>query len=214
VRAVDGVDLEIWAGEWLTITGPSGSGKSTLLSLISGLDAPSQGKVFINGSAVASPRAWTRIRSELMGLVFQSFNLVHTLTASENVQIPMFGNGMGRAGRVKRAASLLQRVGLAHAADRRPAELSGGEMQRVSIARALANRPRMILADEPTGNLDSANSRQILDLLRDLHQENTFTVVMVTHDPVVAQWGDHRICMKDGRLDKQVRCELEDPCTL
>jgi ABC-type lipoprotein export system ATPase subunit len=213
IRAVDRVDLEIHAGEWLTITGASGSGKSTLLSLISGLDSPSAGKVFLNGKTMDSAKAWARVRAQFMGLVFQSFNLVPTLTAMENVQLPMFGNGANRAERVRRARMLMDRVGLAKATERRPAELSGGELQRVAIARALANNPSMILADEPTGNLDTLNSQQILALLKELHQENTFTVVMVTHDPIVAQWGDHRICMKDGQVDKQVHCGLGEPCT-
>lgn len=213
VRAVDQVDLEIQPGEWLTVTGASGSGKSTLLSLISGIDSPSEGRVLLNGKIMKSAKAWAQVRARFMGLVFQSFNLVSTLTAIENVQIPMFGNGANRTERVRRAGELLERVGLAKANERRPAELSGGELQRVAIARALANNPRMLLADEPTGNLDTTNSRQILELLKELHQESSFTVVMVTHDPIVAQWGDHRICMKDGQLDKQVRCGLGEPCT-
>jgi putative ABC transport system ATP-binding protein len=213
VRAVDRVDLEILTGEWLTITGASGSGKSTLLSLISGLDTPSEGRVLLHGKTVKSAKAWARVRARFMGLVFQSFNLIPTLTAIENVQIPMFGNGANRTERVRRARGLLDRVGLAKANDRRPAELSGGELQRVAIARALANNPHMLLADEPTGNLDTANAQQILELLKELHLENTFTVVMVTHDPLVAQWGDHRICMKDGQVDRQVRCRLDEPCT-
>lgn len=213
VRAVDQVDLEIHDGEWLTITGASGSGKSTLLNLVSGLDSPTSGKVLLQGREVASRQAWARIRADFMGLVFQSFNLIPTLTASENVELPMFSGGLVRRERVKRARRLLERVGLAQAAGRLPAELSGGELQRVAIARALANRPRMILADEPTGNLDSVNSLQILELLKDLHQQETSTVVMVTHDPVINQWGDHRLRMKDGRVARQLRCALGEPCS-
>ncbi|MCF8035055.1 MAG: ABC transporter ATP-binding protein [Desulfarculaceae bacterium] len=214
VRAVDGVDLEIESGSWVTITGPSGSGKSTLLSLISGLDLPTSGEVRFRGRSMNSLREWTRVRQACIGLVFQAFHLVPTLTAAENVELPMFGNGFKQALRRQLAHQLLDRVGMSHVAQRSPGELSGGELQRVAIARALVNSPHLILADEPTGNLDSRNSEQIIGLLKELYFEQDCTVVMVTHDPVISRWGDHRVCMRDGKMSAQIHCSLDDPCTL
>ncbi|MCB2188264.1 MAG: ABC transporter ATP-binding protein [Deltaproteobacteria bacterium] len=214
VRAVDGVDLGVAAGEWLTITGASGSGKSTLLNLISGLDLPTAGQVLLEGRPLVSRRDWARVRAGFLGLIFQAFHLVPTLTAAENVELPLFGRGLGRRARQKRARGLLERVGLGPAAGRLPAELSGGELQRVGIARALANQPRLLLADEPTGNLDSTNSQQIMDLLRELHLETACTVIVVTHDPLWAAWGTQRVAMRDGRIIAWRRCPLHDPSLL
>lgn len=185
IKAVAGVDLSIQKGDWLTITGPSGSGKSTLLNLICGVDHPSSGRIYFNGRQIDTTRSWPRIRCHFIGFVFQSFNLLPTLNALENVQIPMFGNG-------------------------RPA----GERQRVAIARALANEPDLILADEPTGNLDSGNATQILKLLKDIHRREGATIVLVTHDPVLAEIGDHRVLLTDGRIAREIRCQFEDPCCL
>jgi putative ABC transport system ATP-binding protein len=200
IKAVDSVDLKIKPGEWVTVTGPSGSGKSTLLNLMCGVDQPNGGRIYFNDSEVNTNGSWTRIRRRFIGFVFQSFNLLPTLTALENVQIPMFGNGRNPKQRRKRARMLLERVGLAEAWQRRPGDLSGGERQRVAIARALANEPLLILADEPTGNLDSDNSLQILNLLKDIHHRESTTVVLVTHDPGMAKNGEQRVRLIDGRV--------------
>lgn len=214
VKAVDRVDLRIYKGTWVTITGPSGSGKSTLLNLICGIDRPTSGQVYFDGQRVSSNRSWTKIRCRFIGFVFQSFNLLPTLNALENVQIPMFGNGYNSTRRRQRAKMLLERVGLTHAWQRRPGDLSGGERQRVAIARALANKPQLILADEPTGNLDSENSRQILDLLKDIHHQESSTIVLVTHDTEIAKLGEHRVQLFDGRIVEKQESQTGSPCCL
>lgn len=208
------MDLRIDKGTWVTITGPSGSGKSTLLNLICGIDHPTGGQVYFDGQRLDSNRGWTKIRSRCIGFVFQSFNLLPTLSALENVQVPMFGNGCSPARRRQRAKMLLERVGLAHARQRRPGDLSGGERQRVAIARALANNPQLILADEPTGNLDSENSRQILDLLKDIHQRESSTIVLVTHDTEIAELGERRVHLFDGRIVEKQESQTGNPCCL
>ncbi len=201
VRAVDGVSLEVPRGEMLAIMGRSGSGKTTLLDLLGCLMRPTAGQLEVDGRSVAgaSDADLATIRRERIGFVFQEFNLIPTLTAVENVLLPL-RYGPRRSDGTERALSLLERVGLAERATHRPSELSGGEQQRVAIARALANEPAVILADEPTGELDSVTSDQILDSLRELNRERGLTLVVVTHDPGVAGRADRIVRMSDGRI--------------
>lgn len=200
VRALDGADLAIREGEWVSIVGPSGCGKSTLLHLVAALDRPTAGRVIVGGEPLEDLDDLNRYRARQIGLVFQLDNLLPTLTASENVQVPMMGQGLSRRERQTRATELLELVGLEQRANYRPARLSGGERQRVAIARALANTPRILLADEPTGRLDSASGRRIMELLRRLKDERGLTVVVVTHDPGVAQEADRIVQMLDGKV--------------
>lgn len=198
--ALDEVSLEITAGEWVAIVGPSGSGKSTLINLIAGIDSADEGEVEVagqrlNGLSENQLAAW---RGREVGIVFQFFQLMPTLTVLENVMLPMDLAGKGRR-RHERATELLARVGIAALASNLPSELSGGEQQRAAIARALANTPSLLLADEPTGNLDSATGARIVDLLDDVWQGGT-TIVMVTHDPGVAERATRTITMRDGRI--------------
>ncbi|HMM43416.1 MAG TPA: ABC transporter ATP-binding protein [Thermomicrobiales bacterium] len=198
--ALDDVSIEIGAGEWLAIVGPSGSGKSTLLNIIAGIDSADAGDVWVagrrlNGLGENQLAAW---RGREVGIVFQFFQLMPTLNVVENVMLPMDLAGLGH-GRHERAMALLDRVGIAHLALNLPSELSGGEQQRAAIARALANAPSILLADEPTGNLDSATGERIVDLLADVWQSGT-TIVMVTHDADVAARATRMINMLDGRI--------------
>jgi putative ABC transport system ATP-binding protein len=201
VRAVDGVSLEVPRGEMLAIMGRSGSGKTTLLDLLGCLLRPTSGELEIDGRSVAdaSDAELATIRRDRIGFVFQEFNLIPTLTAIENVLLPL-RYGPKRPDGHERASALLERVGLSQRATHRPSELSGGEQQRVAIARALVNEPAVILADEPTGELDSTTSDQILDTLRELNRERGVTLVVVTHDPGVAGRADRVIRMSDGRV--------------
>ncbi len=200
VRALDGADMEIATGEWVAIVGPSGCGKSTLLHLIAALDKPDAGTIVVNGEDLARERNLCRHRAREVGLVFQLDNLLPTLSASENVQVPMFEIGLSPRERRQRALQLLALVGLHGKEKNRPAELSGGERQRVAVARALANEPGILLMDEPTGRLDSASGRRVLDLIQELRLRGGLTVVLVTHDPDVASRADRIIRMLDGRL--------------
>jgi putative ABC transport system ATP-binding protein len=200
VRALDGVDLDIRAGECVAIVGPSGCGKSTLLHLIAALDRSDEGTIIVNGEDVAKEKNLSKHRAREVGLVFQLDNLLPTLSASENVQVPMFEIGLNARQRRERAHQLLELVGIAEKEKNRPTELSGGERQRVAIARALANQPVIMLADEPTGRLDSVSGRHILDLLDDLRRERGLTVMMVTHDMTVAARAGRIIRMLDGRI--------------
>ncbi len=200
VRALDGIDLEIQAGECVAIVGPSGCGKSTLLHLIATLDRADSGTIIVNGEDIADEKNLSRHRAREVGLVFQLDNLLPTLSAGENVQVPMFEVGLNAGQRRDRAHQLLELVGIADKAKNRPSELSGGERQRVAIARALANQPLIMLADEPTGRLDSVSGGKILDLLDDLRRERGLTVIMVTHDPTVAARAGRIIRMLDGRI--------------
>ena len=205
VRAVDGVDLDVAAGETVAIMGPSGCGKSTLLHLLGGLDRPSGGEVRLAGQRVdqMSERALARLRQDAVGFVFQAFHLMDELTAVENVELPALLAGPARAAR-RRATELIERVGLAERAGFLPAALSGGQRQRVAIARALAGEPLVVLADEPTGNLDSAATLEVLRLFESLHAAGQ-TLVIVTHDSRIAATADRMISMRDGIFIDETR---------
>jgi len=200
IHALRGVDLGIARGDFAAIIGPSGSGKSTLLHLLGALDQPTSGEIIFENRPLHLRRDLAAFRSRTIGFIFQSFHLLPTLTALENVQIPMFEMGWGSARRRRRAQELLERVGLADRLHQLTPQLSGGERQRVAIARSLANEPALLLADEPTGNLDSVNALATLDLLESLQQEKGVTLVVVTHDPQVAQRVRRRISLLDGRV--------------
>ena len=201
VHALRGVSLEVASGEYVAIAGPSGSGKSTLLQLIGGIDSPSSGTVEIQGTRLdtLSDRALTNLRLTRLGFVFQRFHLLPVLTAQENVELPMAEAGLSTRERRSRARELLAYVGLEHRANHRATQLSGGEMQRVAIARALANSPALLLADEPTGELDATTGGEILALFRRLNQDGT-TLVVVTHDEHLASEAGRVIHMLDGRI--------------
>jgi len=206
VRAVDGVDLDVAAGETLAVMGPSGCGKSTLLHLLGGLDRPSAGELWLDGRRVdqLTERALARLRRAAIGFVFQAFHLMDELTAAENVELPALLAGCSPRAARRRALGLLERTGLADRAAFLPSALSGGQRQRVAIARALANDPLVVLADEPTGNLDSAATLDVLRLFDSLHAAGQ-TLVIVTHDPRIAATADRLISMRDGALVDQTR---------
>jgi len=199
VRALDGVDLEVRRGEWLAVTGPSGSGKSTLLHVLGLLDRPTGGRYLLEGRDVSAldDAAASRLRGRSIGFVFQDFHLLPEETALRNVMLPLLYAGAARAR--ERAREALEAVGLSDRLDHRPAELSGGEQQRVAIARALVKEPLLVLADEPTGNLDTATGERVLDLLSVLHGRG-ITLVVVTHEPAVAERARRRIEVRDGRV--------------
>lgn len=203
INALNGVDLEVYQGEFVAIVGPSGCGKSTLLHLIAALDRPDRGTIEVQGHELRSDRHLDHYRSRDVGLVFQLDNLIPSLTASENVQVPMFEAPYSAKERKRRAEELLEQVGLAGKGRSRPPQLSGGERQRVAIARALANDPPLLLADEPTGRLDSGSGRRILDLLESLQKKRGLTIVLVTHEPAVARRADRIVEMLDGRVEQR-----------
>ena len=203
IRAVDGVSLTIEPGEFVALLGQSGSGKSTLLNLIAGLDRPTSGSVLVSGRDLAkmSSEELAYYRRNDVGMVFQSFHLIASMTITENVELPMRFAEVERAERAQRSREALERVGLGKRLDHRPSQLSGGEQQRVSLARALANRPRLLLADEPTGNLDSRTGEDILNLIRDLSLSLGMTVIMVTHERAIAErFAQRSIFLADGKL--------------
>jgi putative ABC transport system ATP-binding protein len=200
VQALRGVDLRIAEGEFVAIVGPSGSGKTTLLQMLGALDQPTAGTLSYRGQSLLNLADPATYRAREIGFVFQAFHLLPTFTASENVQIPMFGNERSPKARKSRALELLKAVGLEQRVNHFPAKLSGGERQRVAIARSLANSPSVLLADEPTGNLDTASAHNILDLLADLHRDRRMTLILITHDMNVAQRASRAIQMKDGRV--------------
>ncbi len=200
VRALDGVDLEVHASEFVAVAGPSGCGKSTLLHLIAALDRPDSGTIIVNGEDLAKERDLNRHRAREVGLVFQLDNLLPTLSAGENVQVPMFETGLSARERRQRARNLLALVDLTGKEKNLPPQLSGGERQRVAIARAMANDPGILLMDEPTGRLDSVTGRRVLDLVEDLRTRRGLTVILVTHDPAIAQRADRIVRMLDGRV--------------
>jgi putative ABC transport system ATP-binding protein len=206
VRALDGVSIEIAEGEMVAIMGPSGSGKSTLLHLLGALETPTSGEIELAGRRFdgLDDRQLTLLRRDGIGFVFQFFNLLGTLSAEENVLLPALIAGRQDDEMRERARGLLERVGLAARAEHLPSELSGGEQQRVSIARALLMRPALVLADEPTGNLDSHSSREILDLLGELNRDEGHTIVMVTHDPAAAATAGRVVFLRDGELAGEV----------
>lgn len=200
VKALRGLDLSIAVGEILAIMGPSGSGKSTLLQMLGALDRPTSGTLTFAGVSIADLPSLSAFRSREIGFIFQSFHLIPTLTAIENVQVPMLEGKAGRAERKRRAEQLLESVGLQDRMQHRPAQMSGGERQRVAVARSLANGPRLLLADEPTGNLDSDNAKRILDVLCEAHAKHQATMVIVTHDPSVALRVGRTVQMFDGQI--------------
>lgn len=202
VKALDNVSLKVNKNEFLAVTGPSGSGKSTLLHIIGCLDRPTKGKVFLEGKDVSSlnDAELARVRGSKIGFVFQFFNLYSTLTALQNVELPMMIVEKDKNERKKRALELLKIVGMEKRAEHLPSQLSGGERQRVAIARALANNPSIILADEPTGNLDSKTGKEIIMLLSKLREEEGKTVVVVTHEPTIARYAERIIYLSDGKI--------------
>ncbi len=204
VLALRGVELEIQAGQFVAIAGPSGSGKSTLLQLLGGLDRASSGEVYFEGSDLGrlGDVELARLRLETFGFVFQQFNLIPTLSAIENVEVALAPSKLPGAERRERAEQLLARVGLSARRTHLPSQLSGGEQQRVAIARALTHSPRVILADEPTGNLDSSTGADVLNLLRELSSEQGQTVVLITHDPAIAAEAPVLLRMQDGQLEQ------------
>jgi len=201
IEALRGVDLSIAAGEFVAISGPSGSGKSTLLQLIGGLDSPTSGQVFFQGSVLGTAIDLDTYRSKHVGFVFQGFYLMPTLRAIENVQVPMLAAGADAKDRAQRAEALLVEMGLEGRLRQYPNELSGGERQRVAIARALANNPAILLADEPTGNLDSVNSARILEMLTGLQEKRGMTLIVVTHENDIANAAPRHIRIRDGRVE-------------
>ena len=205
IVALRGMTLEVEPGEFVALVGPSGCGKSTLLHLIAALDQPDAGTIDVAGHDLGSGKALTHYRARHVGMVFQLHNLLPSLTASENVQLPMFELALGRRLRRRRAEHLLRLVGLEGRERNRPPQLSGGERQRVALARALANEPTVLLADEPTGSLDSEAGAHVLDLIERLRRERELTVVLVTHDAAVAARADRIVRMLDGRAESAAR---------
>ena len=203
LQILDGIDLEVQRGEFVAVLGPSGSGKSTLLALMAGLDRPSAGEIRLDGERIdhLSEDRLAILRRHTIGFVFQSFQLLENLTARENVMLPM--ELLGRPEASTRAAELLAAVGLSERGHHYPSQLSGGEQQRVALARAFAPRPALLLADEPTGNLDGATGRVVLDLLVAMRADEGATLVLVTHDPAVAALADRRIHLRDGRIERE-----------
>ncbi|MFH1401443.1 MAG: ABC transporter ATP-binding protein [Parcubacteria group bacterium] len=197
------ITLDIPKGGFVVILGPSGSGKSTMLNMVGCLDLPTRGRVFLDGKDIAkiSEDGLAQARGQKIGFIFQQFNLLHNLSALENVMIPMIFQGKSEAQREERARYLLSSVDLSDRADHKPSELSGGEQQRIAIARALANNPEIIVADEPTGNLDSFNGKKIMEILIDLHKNYKKTIIVVTHDPTIADYSTQVVHIKDGRLE-------------
>ena len=210
VKALRGVDLRIEAGDFVAITGSSGSGKTTLLQMLGGLDTPDSGEIRFRGQSLSEMGDLSSFRAQRVGFVFQSFHLLSTLSACENVQVPMVGSPLPEKGREQRAIQLLEQVGLAERIRHRPSELSGGERQRVAIARSLANEPDLLLADEPTGNLDRESTTMVMELLSRIHRDNGTTLVVVTHDPSTAAYARRRITMSDGMVKSDVQASTPD----
>jgi ABC-type lipoprotein export system ATPase subunit len=202
LQVVKGVNFSVKTGEFVSIVGKSGSGKTTLLSLLSGLERPSSGRVTLNGTEItdSSENELALFRREMVGFIFQSFHLIPTLSAWENVALPLFPVKMTTEKRRERAMELLRQMEMEHRSNHRPTTLSGGEKQRVAIARALINNPKVVFADEPTGNLDSATSEAIMDILKRLHADNGLSLVMVTHDLDLAESSDRVVRMQDGEV--------------
>jgi putative ABC transport system ATP-binding protein len=204
VKALRGVSIEVEKGEFVAIIGPSGSGKSTLMHIIGALDSPSAGNYFLDNEDVSylSEKKRAEIRNKKIGFVFQTFNLLARYSAVKNVELPLLYSGVSEEERKKRVGELLKKVGLSDRVSHNPSELSGGQKQRVAIARALANKPEIILADEPTGNLDTQTGNAILDILVQLNKKEKVTMIIVTHDPEIAQFADRVITLRDGEVVK------------
>jgi putative ABC transport system ATP-binding protein len=212
VKALDQIDIEIYQGELVMLLGPSGSGKTTLLHTLSGLDTPNQGEVFVDDVSIykLNDNQLSHLRSRSFGFIFQSFNLLPNLTALENVQIPLRITGQPQA--KEKALAMLKRVGLGDRAHHRPGQLSGGEQQRVTVARALVARPKIVFADEPTGNLDSVTSMEIMNLLQEMVLENNSACLMVTHNSELVPLANRVLNLKDGRLINKLKTEGEPSC--
>jgi ABC-type lipoprotein export system ATPase subunit len=212
VRALAGVDMQIARGEFVSVMGPSGSGKSTLLNMVGALDRPTGGQVFVGGEDLATVRNLDTFRARTVGFIFQLHNLIPTLTARENIEVPMMGQPVGRRKRRRRAEELLTLVGLADRMDHLPNQLSGGQRQRVAIARALANQPALVLADEPTGDLDSQSGAEVIGLMQRLNHELGTSFIVVTHDPAVARQTARILVMRDGKIvhEHQVGTPFEE----
>ena len=212
VRALDGVDAHVDRGAFVAVMGPSGSGKSTLLNMIGALDRPTEGRVLVGGEDLADVRNLDAFRSRTVGFIFQLHNLIPTLNARENVEVPMVSRSWGRHKRRERSEALLDMVGLADRMKHLPNQLSGGQRQRVAIARALANEPALVLADEPTGDLDTESGASVMELMHRLNEELGTTFIVVTHDPAVARQTDRILIMRDGRIvhEHQVGTPLEE----
>jgi ABC-type lipoprotein export system ATPase subunit len=200
VRALDNVTFRVYAGEFVAVMGPSGSGKSTLMNMLGALDKPTSGQIFVNGQDMGQLRNLDRFRARTVGFVFQLHNLIPTLTAIENVEVPMQGQGLNNRAMRQRAEELLDLVGLQGRGHHLPAQMSGGQRQKVAIARALANTPSLVLADEPTGNLDSASGDEVMNLFAELHSTHNTTLMIVTHDPTVARRTHRILMMHDGKI--------------
>ncbi len=207
VRALDGIDLQIRSGEFVAVMGPSGSGKSTLLHLLGALDFPTSGEIFIDGYNLAEVDDIDLFRNVMVGFVFQLHNLIPTLTSAENVEVPLYERGLSSGERRRRAVEMLELVGLADLADRLPNQLSGGQRQRVAIARGLVNEPALLLADEPTGNLDSQGAADILALFQSLNRQLGTTIVLVTHDPMMALGARRIVTLRDGRIGRDLQVD-------
>lgn len=209
VRALDHVSLNIQKGEFVAIIGQSGSGKSTLMNMLGCLDVPTSGIYILNGSDVSdmTDDELSDIRNQEIGFIFQGFNLIAGLNAMENVELPLIYRGVGKRERHRLAVNALTKVGLEHRLDHKPAEMSGGQQQRVAIARAIAQAPPVILADEPTGNLDSASSKEIIQILKELHKEGR-TVIIITHDNEIAAQAKRVIRIRDGRIERDYENEI------
>jgi putative ABC transport system ATP-binding protein len=209
VSALDGVDLRVAAGEFLAIAGPSGSGKSTLLNLIGCIDKPTSGGIHVGGVATSTltPSRMTALRREKIGFVFQTFNLIPVFTAAENVEFPLLVQGIGAGERRQRVAAALDSVGLSARANHRPDLLSGGERQRVAVARAIVHRPALVLADEPTANLDTHNATQLIDLMRDLNRSLCLTFIFSTHDARLLEHTPRIVRLCDGQIESDTRSE-------
>jgi putative ABC transport system ATP-binding protein len=211
VRALKEVNLQVEKGEFLAIAGPSGSGKSTLLNLIGGLDEPTSGKVFLEGVDLGtlSKGKLAQVRLLKLGFVFQAYNLIPVLTAAENVEFVLMQQGIPEKQRRKKTIKLLEEMGIGEYADRRPNAMSGGQQQRVAVARAIASEPMLVLADEPTANLDSETAGSLLDLMRNLNQTKGITFIFSTHDPMVMERAERLVKLKDGKIIGDERCTSE-----
>ena len=206
VKALDGIDLTILTGEYVAIVGPSGSGKSTLMNMLGALDTPTSGEYFLNGEDVSkmNEKQLAKVRNKNIGFVFQRYNLMGRISAQRNVELPARYSGFGAGERSKRALTALESVGLADKVNNKPTELSGGQQQRVAIARALVNQPTILMADEPTGALDSRTGIEILDLFERLQKERNMTLIVVTHDPDIAARANRIVRIRDGKIESDV----------